>query len=561
MARGLLTHRDTRWDGHEAIIIFREPPVWSQEHLADQLGYLWLGELSLFEDEFARAGTPHEEGTRQITVASADAKAWLPATATTSQARSPSEQRFYLDEPGPSTVGTRSAPSTTTADAPSITLENLKATIVNIEAKLAEGGTQEYRDCIKELYRAERAHLASGKFHKEVTVASGLPRGTIVVPKLVIPELGAELPPTAGPPGSHEFWVEGPDSHLFESVYPSSQTRMKRPLPTGEYVVFTHGRSPDLLPCDGRIRAQDDQYKITTTVTAPVGTLAEAFFDPVTSNAAFVGTTTTGAISWEDDTVTADLTLEVPANATLDFIALDGSVFLSLAVADATSADGVLAWEVTPQPWTAGDQLMLRIHQPPPLFSSATYNFELSEDAEVGHAVGRVVAIAHDRGAVTFEVTAGNDSSDLALGTNGSLTTTTFMDHETAGAYALTIEATGSNGGVASVTVAVTVTDVDPEYPPPPLAMAVVEVPDGFEMTWKAVRGVEEYAAQWKVVGGLYEDVFTTEASAEVRPDGGVQCGTEYKFRVYSLGDGTSYEAEWTRSVPEPVFVTTTACP
>ena len=37
LARGLLTHRDTRWDDHEAIVIFRNPPVWSESNLAAQL--------------------------------------------------------------------------------------------------------------------------------------------------------------------------------------------------------------------------------------------------------------------------------------------------------------------------------------------------------------------------------------------------------------------------------------------------------------------------------------------------------------------------------------------
>ena len=220
LARGLLTHWDTRWDDHEAIVIFRNPPVWSESHLAAQLDYLWLGELSLFEDQFARESTPHDEGTRQVTVASADAKAWLPATATTSQARSPSEQRFYLDDPGPSTTSMRTA---TAAVAPTITLDGLKDKISDIETEMAAGGTQEYRDCIKALYTAERETASSRKMHIEVTVESGLPRGTIVEPDVIIPDAGAEIAPAAGPPGSHEFWLEGPDSHLFESVYPSIQ--------------------------------------------------------------------------------------------------------------------------------------------------------------------------------------------------------------------------------------------------------------------------------------------------------------------------------------------------
>ena len=83
---------------------------------------------------------------------------------------------------------------------------------------------------------------------------------------------------------------------------------------------------------------------------------------------------------------------------------------------------------------------------------------------------------------------------------------------------------------------------------------------DGFDLSWEAIRWVVQYAAQWKVVDGTYEDVLTTETSAEVRPTGGVQCGTEYKFRVFSFGDGTSYAAAWGLSVPQPVYLTAAAC-
>ena len=79
----------------------------------------------------------------------------------------------------------------------------------------------------------------------------------------------------------------------------------------------------------------------------------------------------------------------------------------------------------------------------------------MSEDAEVGHSVGSVTATAHDGGAVTYAIIAGNDNGDFALGADGGLTTVTLLDHETGGTYALTIEAVGANGAAASVTVAV----------------------------------------------------------------------------------------------------------
>ena len=47
----------------------------------------------------------------------------------------------------------------------------------------------------------------------------------------------------------------------------------------------------------------------------------------------------------------------------MDFIELDGSVSLSLAVADATvdAANDTLIWSVPSPPWHDGDKLMVRI--------------------------------------------------------------------------------------------------------------------------------------------------------------------------------------------------------
>ena len=99
-------------------------------------------------------------------------------------------------------------------------------------------------------------------------------------------------------------------------------------------------------------------------MTAPEGTLAEAFFDPVADGAALTATTTVGTVSYEAGAVTADLTETVTAGHNLEFIALDGTTAMSLKVSDATTTDGVLTWSVAIQPWNDGDLLMVRIFTP-----------------------------------------------------------------------------------------------------------------------------------------------------------------------------------------------------
>ena len=121
----------------------------------------------------------------------------------------------------------------------------------------------------------------------------------------------------------------------------------------------------------------------TVTVTAPTGTLHEALFDPAAIGAAVGadaangvvepagftagGTATTlQALKWESGVVTMELSPAASLSGyDIDVIELDGSVTLTLAFDAAVAGDnsGVLTWAMPDQPWHAGDQLMLRIHE------------------------------------------------------------------------------------------------------------------------------------------------------------------------------------------------------
>ena len=71
-------------------------------------------------------------------------------------------------------------------------------------------------------------------------------------------------------------------------------------------------------------------------------------------------------VKWESDTVTIEVTPDDALNGhAIDIIELDGSVSLSLNVADATvdSVNDTLSWSVESQPWENGDLLMLRIRE------------------------------------------------------------------------------------------------------------------------------------------------------------------------------------------------------
>ena len=351
IARKMVEWRDSRWDDREAIIFLNE---------VDGRDYLVLGNLG--------------PGPAKITVADAEYRSWLPDASPPSSdlpvSRSPSQRFFLTDEPsdsGSGSGGIGSAerfPAQSRPAQPNVSLAALKGLIAENKRKLAAGdGSREYSQCLA--WTLWHSRTAQTSYSLETgAILSGQPAGTRAVAQQETIDTNLLFygpDNAAGDYPGHLIWYEGPAAHLVEEEYPGYVVT-KRPLPAGEYRVFFMTRPQGMVLCDGYPANIKGKWESAFTVTAPVGTLAESFFDPATSSAAFVGTTTVGTISWEADTVTADLTLEIPANAKLDFIALDGTVVLSLAVANATSAAGVLSWEVTPQPWAGGDQLMLRVH-------------------------------------------------------------------------------------------------------------------------------------------------------------------------------------------------------
>ncbi|MCY4529958.1 MAG: hypothetical protein OXD46_13120 [Chloroflexi bacterium] len=137
---------------------------------------------------------------------------------------------------------------------------------------------------------------------------------------------------------------------------------------------------PSSFPSDGFTI----HYKWTITVTAPAGTLHETFFDPVTDGSAIAADSSIGQlnpasftdannasatihrVAYDSSAVTITIAPHSAITShTLDFIAPDGSIFLSLHTDDATldPDNNTLTWPVSDQPWHSGDKLMVRIYR------------------------------------------------------------------------------------------------------------------------------------------------------------------------------------------------------
>ena len=96
-----------------------------------------------------------------------------------------------------------------------------------------------------------------------------------------------------------EVWLDGGDADLFrvelsdgvphdysgdgtnDSIQYTQRVVSARPLLAGVYRTNYNNRHVDFVLCDGYA----PRYEWTVTVTAPEGTLHEAFFDPVTISA------------------------------------------------------------------------------------------------------------------------------------------------------------------------------------------------------------------------------------------------------------------------------------
>ena len=248
-------------------------------------------------------------------------------------------------------------------------------------------GSSAHKECVVQKYQ----HLSKARnwpalygnpynaLGVEHSLASGLASGTVVSERATYDPYVVLTNPT---PPLASMWVSGRDAAHFEAFNPTvygvdldndgtldklkSETgvRTTRPLPAGGYRITVHQGWHDLAIC-GFVEQND----WTVTVTAPEHTLHEALFDPTDISDAVGADGTNGVLkpaSFTDangthatihriayDSGAVKMTLNPHtslAGHTIEFIALDGSISLSLNVDKATAdpANNTLTWPVTP---------------------------------------------------------------------------------------------------------------------------------------------------------------------------------------------------------------------
>ena len=376
--------RDTQWDNREAIVFLKQD---FQEFLpstrrANRFYLAWGG---------GRSMDAPDDG---YSLASRHNRLWLPAAAAAAGSQNTGDQQRFLMAVPPAT-GT----------ATTLTLGEIKTRIGAVTTKLGAGdGSEAYTECVQRTYRHEGDDRYSvqtggdGHFYRtpDGDLGSGLAASSVVYELLALGAL---------PDGRDEVWLDGGDGDLFrvelgdgvphdysgdgtnDSIQYTQRVVSARPLPVGVYRTHYNNRHVDFVLCDGYAT----RHEWTVTVNAPVGTLHEAFFDPVTDGMSVAADGTKGAlkpasftganrasatlerIEWKSGTVKVEVN---PDNALtgqlLDFLELDGTVSLSLSAVDATvdTVNDSLSWAVESQPWEDGDLLMVRIRRAPASCSS-----------------------------------------------------------------------------------------------------------------------------------------------------------------------------------------------
>ena len=284
---------------------------------------------------------------------------------------------------------------------PTITLADLRSQIETLAADMTSAeAVAGYTLCIENRMirlRHRRADPWTPK-QRAATLASGSAAGT-EVSRETHAYREAEY---------DRHWLSGADAALFRSAImdddgqPSTGyshgARTTRPLPAGEYRLRYNSMGHRFFPC--RFVPLDGYRDWTITVTAPTGTVHEAFFDPAALGSGVVGrdaahgvlgpaavgvagdaaaasasrgasgsSATLRRLTWDAGQLRLDVAGTTLAGQQLELIRLDGTVGLTLrgdaATRTATAGGHELRWPVCTQPWQPGERLMLRISPAP----------------------------------------------------------------------------------------------------------------------------------------------------------------------------------------------------
>ena len=262
-----IARRVTTWDNRQAVLFLR----------AAHPTYAPVGS--------GATETTVAAGALAFTVSNPDQSPWAYSVDTLSRAWLPAR-----DPPAAGVTPTAFITDGTQTPPPTIALADLRSQIETLAADLTSAeAVAGYTLCIeKRMIRLRhRRAVPWTPFQESATLSSGSTAGTEVSR-----ETNAYREPVY-----NRFWLSGEDAALFQpeiidddgqsSTGYVEQLRTTRPLPAGEYEMRYNFHIYEFFPC--KFVPLDGYTEVTVTVTAPAGTVHEAFFDPAALGSGVVG--------------------------------------------------------------------------------------------------------------------------------------------------------------------------------------------------------------------------------------------------------------------------------
>ena len=182
-----------------------------------------------------------------------------------------------------------------------------------------------------------------------------------------------------------------------------------------------------------------------------------------------------------------------------------------------------------------------------PIFSGGARTFSVVENTvEAGDPIGNpVTAVDPDLDTVTHTLE-GTDAAAFTVDAgSGQIRTSATLNYEDRSSYSVTVKATDTRGGSATVGVTITVTDVDEPPDTPSLPTVTAASSTSLQVTWDAPENtgppITDYDYRYREPSGSWTEVTNTTITATAVTIPRLRANTSYDVEVRATNaEGTS---------------------
>ena len=180
-----------------------------------------------------------------------------------------------------------------------------------------------------------------------------------------------------------------------------------------------------------------------------------------------------------------------------------------------------------------------------PVFSPATYQAEVPENAPLGTVLATVTATDPNGDPLTYELYGTNSDGPFSVDSqSGEVSLSGSLDRATTPSYTLQLRVSDPGGNSDTATLHVTV--LEPQLPPAPAPASVrqsASTHDTITLSWDGMLHTARYQVEYRSNGSSTWTVRSTTGTDLTLT--GLTCDTDYEARVASYGDGVTYHPDW----------------